>query len=183
MDVFAAAGDPDGIGAGHEELASGPPIDASALGPVLLDATLWGLELDTRYRVLAVTVEPTGERYVWPDRDDRRLQVLAFPVSTILVVLRSADRTLHTFAAEQLVEVSAAVGGSPLRGPILGGSEPRPGEWGPTYSLEGRSSAPDGTSETMRFEVASDDLELLAFARFDELRLRDAAGGELGLPT
>lgn len=157
--------------------------DLSGLEVVLDGAALWGLELEPRFRVLAATVEPRDA--VWGEAADRRVQVLCFPVSTILASLRRTTegrREVLTFEEPQLVDVAAAFGGAPLAGPVFGRPEPRPGTWGPSFSLEGRSSAPDGTGRTVTWSVAADDLQLDVFARFDDLELRDARGEPLALP-
>ena len=185
-DVFGGlAGAPGGDG-------GGAPVEPDRLEPVLESARLWGVELDTRYRVLACTFEPTAERYPWPSggngeaEGDRRIQVLGFPVSTILASLRretEEERELLEFGEEQLVDVVAAFDGAPVSGPLFGLPEPRPGSWGPRFSLQGRSSAPDGTRRTLTIAVRHEELALDVFARFDELTLKDAAGEDLPLPT
>ena len=155
------------------------------LETVFEGAAVLGAELDARYRVLAVTLEPTPERYVWGVEQDRRVQVLFSPVSTMLVaLLRTADdgrRELLTFDHDQLPDLVAALGGPSVHGPVFGRPEPRPGEWAPRYSLEGRSSAPDGTAATLRIELDTDDLEFGLFARFDEVEVRDPSGATLRL--
>ncbi|MBS3941194.1 MAG: hypothetical protein KG028_09580 [Actinobacteria bacterium] len=153
---------------------------------VFAGATLWGLELDPRYRVLAVTLELAPEAHPAGEVPDRRVQLLLHPVSTILASLRSlgpdGSRRLHTFGDGQLVEVTAAFGGAPLEAPLFGRPEPRPGEWGPQFSLEGRSTAPDGVQQTVTVSAATEDLELDLFARFDVAECKDPAGQPLELP-
>jgi hypothetical protein len=175
-DVFGqAAGDvPAGPG-GHA-------VDPAALDPVLEGARWWGAELDTRYRVLALTFEPSSERYPWGEVADRRIQVLCHPVSTILASLRrevDGERALLEFTDEHLVDVVAALDGPVVTGPVFAGGEPRPGEWGPRFSLQGRSTAGDGTAARLRIEVAHDDLALAIFARFDHVEVRSLAGEPL----
>jgi hypothetical protein len=151
-----------------------------ALSDVLAGARIWGVELDTRYRVLAVTVEPDPLRT--PGTAGLH-QLLSFPVSVLLVALTrpvredGQDRTaLVTFELEQLTAVSERFGGAPLGGELFGRPEPRPGAWGPRYSLEGRSSASDGTRTTLTLDVRTEDgARLRLFARFDDAELRDAA--------
>jgi hypothetical protein len=144
-------------------------------------ARCWGLELDARYRVLAVTVEPDPLRAAGTAGE---LQLLCFPVSTFLVAVthpREDGRTaLVTFGLEDLPAVSQRFGGAQIDGVILGRPEPRPGAWGPRMSLEGRSSAGDGTRRTFTAELTdADGARLRCFARFDDLELRDAAGSLL----
>jgi hypothetical protein len=151
-----------------------------ALADVLTGARVWGVELDARYRVLAVTVEPDPVRT--PGTAGLH-QLLCFPVSVLLVALTrpvtedGEGRTaLVTFALEQLTAVSERFGGARLDGAPFGRPEPRPGTWGPRYSLEGRSSAADGTRKTLTLDLdAEDGARLQLFARFDDVELRDAA--------
>jgi hypothetical protein len=153
------------------------------LEDVLSGARCWGIELDPRYRVLAVTVEPDPLRAPGTPGEH---QLLCFPVSTFLVALTRpapADApeetprvALLTFDLEQLTAVSERLGGATIVGPVLGLPEPRPGTWGPRYSLEGRSSAPDGTRNTLTLDLAGDGgARLRLFARFDDAELRDGA--------
>ena len=167
-------------------LGAGAPPSLERLETVLDGAAVLGLELDIRYRVLAATLEPDATRDPWPHRDDRRVQLLAFPVSTILASLRrrqpDGQVALLTFTEAQLVEVVAAIDAPRWRSPVFGRPEPRPGEWGPRFSLEGRSSAPDGTRSSLRLELGDDEVDLEVFARFDEVALKDPDGADLALP-
>jgi hypothetical protein len=153
---------------------------------VLDGAALWGLELDPRFRVLAATFEPPADRYPWEATEDRRLQVLLFPVSTILASLRQRDGdrvVVRRFTDEQLVDVVAAFAGATVAGPLFGRPEPRPGQWAPEWSLEGRSSAPDGIRRTCTIGLRHEDLELDLFVRFDDIEVKDATGAERPLPA
>ncbi|MEX0835378.1 MAG: hypothetical protein WD010_04760 [Nitriliruptor sp.] len=166
------------------------------LDRVLDGAALLGLELDTKFRVIAATFEPTPERYPWGtgvgsvEVVDRRVQVLVSPVSTILGSLRrtttadAGQRTeVYTFTEEQLVDVVAAFDGADVESPLFGQPEPRPGSWAPEWSLEGRSTAGDGTSRTLTVSVRHEDgageLALDLFARFDEVQVKDPFGTDL----
>lgn len=172
------------------------PSTLADLDAVLEGAALLGLELDTRYRVLAATLEPTADRYPWGRGAggvaivDRRVQVLVSPVSTILGSLRrrvptdDGGRTeVYTFTDEQLVDVVSAFDGAPVEGPLFGRPEPRPGSWAPEWSLQGRSTAGDGVTHTITVSVRHDDgageLALDVFARFDEVLVRDPFGNDL----
>jgi hypothetical protein len=175
-------------------VTEGVPVGSiDDLEAVLDGAGLLGLELDTRYRVLAVTLEPSRERYPWGSGSDsvvvvdRRVQLLCSPVSVVLGSLRRhrelGRRTeVYTFSEDQLVEVSGAFDGAAVSGPLFGRPEPRPGSWAPRWSLEGRSTAGDGIAHTLTVSVRRPDddgrLELDLFVRFDELRVRDARGVE-----
>jgi hypothetical protein len=168
-------------------LSSPPPGGLQALEDRLAQGRLWGLELDPRFRVLAATVEPRAVVDLGSTvPGDRRVQLLCFPVSTILASLRrhdGDDAEVLTFTDEQLVDVVATLDGPRLEPPLFGQGEPRPGAWAPRFSLEGRSSAPDGTRRTLTVRVTADDLHLDVFARFDDVELKDATGAPLELPA
>jgi hypothetical protein len=171
--VFAGPGGP-GVG-GTESL--------DALETVLDGAALLGLELEPRFRVLAATLEPLPERHPEATASDRRVQLLCHPVSTILASLRrtaDAEDVVLTFDEHQLVDVVAALNGPAVTAPLFGRAEPRPGEWGP-FSLEGRSTAPDGVGHTVTFAVSDRELNLKVFARFDAAELRDPHGQPIDL--
>lgn len=154
---------------------------AAALEARLAGAVLWGVELEPRYRVLSATVELAGVAAGGSDGDARVLLV-AHPVSTILAALRertAAGSVLRRFTAEQLPDVASALGGAPLEAPVLGRPEPRRGAWGPSFGLEGRSGAPDGTRRTVTLAAVQDDLRLDLFVRCDVVELRSAGGSVL----
>jgi hypothetical protein len=161
--------------------------DLSALAAVVAGARCWGIELDARYRVLALTIEPDPLRT--PGTAGMH-QLLCFPVSVLLAALTrpviedGRERTaLVTFDLEQLTAVSERLGGATIGPEPFGRPEPRPGAWGPRYSLEGRSSAADGTRTTLTIDLTSDDgARLRLFARCDDVELRDA-GRRLVLGT
>lgn len=178
-----------GLAGGGDDAANAALSDAEVarLAEVIEGAAVLGAELEPTYRVLALTLEPTPERYAWGASTDRRIQLLASPVSTMLVSLRrvteDGTKELLTFEQDRLVDVVAALDDPAITGPVFGRPEPRPGEWGPRFSLEGRSSAPDGTGRTLRLELDAADLRFGLFARFDEVELRDAGGQPLALPS
>jgi hypothetical protein len=160
--------------------------ELDGLEQVLEGAALLGLELEPRYRVLAATFEPSADRYPWEPTEDRRLQVLLFPVSTILASFRHREDgrlVLRRFEDAQLLDVVAAFDGADVTGPLFGQPEPRPGQWAPEWSLEGRSTARDGRQRTFTVALRHDDLELDLFARFDDVELKDATGQERSLPS
>jgi len=156
--------------------------DLSQLERAFDAAAVWGLEIDTRYRVFAATLVVSADGAAAlpapPQSGDDRIQVLMYPVSTILASLRDAD-TVLTFTQEQLVDVAAAFGGAHLTSPIFGRPEPKLGEWAPTWSLEGRSNAPDGRATTATFSVTQDEHALDVFLRCDDVQLRDSDGNVL----
>ena len=154
--------------------------DLTALSDIITGARCWGIELDPRYRVLAVTVEPDPLRTPGTAGEH---QLLCFPVSVLLVSVTrpliedGQQRTaLVTLDLEQLTAVSERFAGATIADSPFGQPEPRPGTWGPRYSLEGRTSAADGTRSTLTLDLATEDgARLRLFARFDDAELRDAA--------
>jgi hypothetical protein len=151
-----------------------------AIADVVTGARCWGIELDPRYRVLAVTVEPDPLRAPGTAGEH---QLLGFPVSVLLVAVTrpvvedGSERTaLVTFDLEQLTAVSERFAGATIDERPFGLPEPRPGTWGPQYSLEGRTSAADGTRSTITLDLSTEDgARLRLFARCDDIELRDAS--------
>ncbi len=150
------------------------------LGEVVEGARCWGVELDPRYRVLAVTVEPDPLRTPGTAGEH---QLLCFPVSVLLVAVTrpvvedgASQTALLTFDLDQLTAVSERFGGATIDVGPFGQPEPRPGAWGPRHSLEGRTSAGDGTRATLLLDLATEDgARFRLFARFDDAELRDGA--------
>ncbi len=164
-----------------------PASDArlEAVEALLDGALLLGAELDARYRVLGLTVEPTADHHPDGGVADRRLQVLLHPSSTFVASLRVEDadeRRVEAFVLEQLPDVVHALDAPTIAGPVFGRPEPAPGEWGPSPSLEGRSSAPDGTFRRLRLEVASGVRRFGLFATFDDVDVRRPDGTDVELP-
>lgn len=160
-----------------------------ALDAALTGAALLGLELDSRFRVLAATLELTPDHFPWGNDavtgDDRRVQLLCSPVSTILgslVDVAEERISVLTFTADHLVDVVASLDSPCISSPVFGRPEPRPGQWAPRFSLEGRSSASDGRSTTITLEAATNTLRFALFARFDVVEIRNANGDVLSLP-
>jgi hypothetical protein len=144
---------------------------------------LLGVELEPGFRVLSATIEPADEPAgAGSPADgavDRRLLVVTHPVSTILAALverGAGGPTLRTFEAEHLPDVVTALEDAPMVGPFLGLPEPRRGSWGPRYSLEGRSSAPDGTRTSLTIVAGTDALRLSLYVRCDVVELRTPSG-------
>jgi len=154
--------------------------ELTALSEVVTGARCWGIELDPRYRVLAVTVEPDPLRTPGTAGEH---QLLCFPVAVLLVsvtrplVEDGQERTaIVTFDLEQLTAVSERFAGATITSSPFGHPEPRPGTWGPRYSLEGRTSAADGTRSTLTLDLSTEDgARLRLFSRFDDAELRDGA--------
>lgn len=147
----------------------------------LLDgARLWGMELDTRYRVLGLTVEPPAGRHPDGDVADRRLQVVAHPVgriaASLLRVGGDGPASIEAFSAEQLPLVVDRLDGPVLRAPVLDGPPPDPLRWAPQLSLEGASTAPDGGSHHLEVAVSGGGRRLRLAAWFDVVELRRPDG-------
>lgn len=141
-------------------------------------ARCWGIELEPRYRVLGVTIEPDPMKSLGVVGEH---QLLCFPISTLLVTVTRRISTdegprtaLVTFGLEDLTAVSERFSGATIGSTPFGQPEPRPGAWGPQHSLEGRTSAADGTGCTLILELDEPDgARLRLFARFDDVELRD----------
>jgi len=148
-----------------------PTVVPEAVRRAVAGGRCWGLELEPTWRVLALTVEPAGGADV--------VQVLCAPISVLLAALTRHDGdapALVTFTEAQLAAVAQRLGGARIGPEPFGAPEPRPGAWGPRLSLEGRSSASDGTASTLLLDLSEDDARLRLFARFDAAELRRADG-------
>lgn len=157
-------------------------VDVADIEQLFDGAVLLGGELDEQYRVLGVTLELTKSALArisetLPMAKDGRIQMLCHPISTIIASLRIPDeRRVMTFETQALSDVMATVAGATLVQPVLGGAEPRPGTWGPQFSMLGQSNAPDGRSQRATFSVVTADAEFDLFVRFDVLEFRTADG-------
>lgn len=147
-------------------------VKLRALDKGLDGACLWGLELDTRYRVLAGTVEPLAEHHPYGDAPDRRLQLLLFPCSVIRARMTREEpdgsKVIERFEVSQLVEVVDGFDGAVMHGPLF--DLPEPG-WGDDVSLRGESSAPDGRSHTFRVQLERYPRTLELYATFDDVQV------------
>lgn len=147
-------------------------VELRALDKGLDGASLWGLELDTRYRVLAGTVEPIAEHHPYGDAPDRRLQLLLFPCSVIRARMTRQDadgnKVIERFEVGQLVDVLDRLDGPVMHGPFFDRRGP---EWGSEVSLRGESSAPDGRSHTFRVRLERDERTLELYATFDDVQV------------
>lgn len=143
----------------------------------LLDgATLLGAELETRYRVLGLTVEPSGTDAPTPD-DDRRVQVLFHPCAEVTALLLRTDTdepVVERFDQEQLPDVVAAMDGPRLRSPIV--TDPPAPRFPAEVSMHGASSAPDGRTHRVLVDVAGGARRLVLTASYDDLELRGPDG-------
>lgn len=158
---------------------------AETLGELLTDARVWGLELETGFRVLAATVEVAPDRHPdGPDADDPRVQVLLHPVSRIAALLTRTPPdgpvAIERFAEAQLpLVVDRFEGPVPSRVAVDDGPEPT--GWAPELSLEGASTAPDGRTHDLELALEGPQGRRLRLAVwFDVVELRRPDGSAIG---
>lgn len=166
----------------HEDVIAAPVIPA--LDTMLDGARLWGLEIEIRFRVLAVTVEPEASRHPEEVAADPRLQVLLHPVGRIAasLVRRTEDHlVIERFDEGTLDRVVDRLGGPRLAGPVVDGPEPRPQQWAPELSMEGASTVGDGTAHHAFFDVVGGERRLRLAAWFDEVEVRRPDGSPVDL--
>lgn len=143
---------------------------------------MWGLELETGFRVLAGTIEVTGDRHPdGADVDDPRLQFLLHPVARIAALLTRSTPggpvTIERFEEAQLPLVVDRLDGPTPTTVRLDGAGPEPASWAPELSLAGTSSAPDGRSHTLELELEGPEGRRLRLAVwFDEVEVRRPDG-------
>lgn len=155
-------------------------MDLRTLDKGLDGGCLWGLELDTRYRVLAGTVEPLAEHHPYGEAPDRRLQLLLFPCSIIRARLVRTEgdgrQVIERFEVDQLVDVVDRLDGAVMHGPLFDLPEP---DWGPEVSLRGESSAPDGRAHTFRVHLEDERRSLDLYATFDDIQVLTPGGEDV----
>lgn len=142
---------------------------------VLDGATCWGAELETQYRVLAVTVEPLPDRHPDGAVDDRRLQLVLHPCSEVAARLLHDGSTVEQFTVTQLVAVVDRLDGPVLAAPVVtADAPPLSGE----LSLQGAANATvrDGRAHTALFELDGADRTLVLRVTYDEAELRRPDG-------
>lgn len=141
------------------------------LRELLRAGPVWGAEIDTRFRVLAVTVEPSAEVHPRPDVADRRLQVLFHPVGTIAASLLQDDEdgqpVILQFREDQLPDVVSALGGAVPAEDPLPASLPDLDTLTDRLSMRGAARTGDGTTHHLHLALASDDLHLDLWASYD----------------
>lgn len=149
---------------------------------VLDGATCWGAELDTTYRVLAVTVEPLPEQHPDGDVADRRLQLVLHPCSEVAARLVHDQTTIEQFTVDQLVHVVDRLDGPTLSAPVVT-ADPPPlvGE----VSLEGAAQpmVRDGRTHAALFELDGEDRHLTLRVTYDEAELRRPDGSTVAPPA
>lgn len=148
---------------------------------VLDGATCWGAELDTTYRVLAVTVEPRRERHPDGEVDDRRLQLLLHPCSEVAARLVHDGTTIEQFTVDQLVQVVDRLDGPTMSAPVVtADAPPLSGE----LSLEGAAQPMvwDGRTHAALFELDGAERRLTLRVTYDEAELRRPDGSTVAPP-
>lgn len=144
---------------------------------LLMTSPVLGAEVDLRYRVLALTIEPDAATHPDPTQGDRRLQVLFHPVGTIAGALvqrapGGGSPTVLTFPPERLPDIVAT-----LDGPVSVG-EPFPESLPDLHAIEARLSlrgmaqVADGHRTPLALALVHDDLRLDLWATFDEVEVR-----------
>ena len=152
-----------------------PEVDRDPLRDLLASGPVWGAEIDIRFRVLALTVEPDRDAHPAPEADDRRLQVLLYPVSAVAASLVEATDdgpVVRQFAEDQLPDVVALFDGAitsvdplPERPADLDALSPR-------LSMRGQASVGDGIRHHLHLHLEAGDLTLDLWASFDEVEVR-----------
>ena len=148
-----------------------------AMDRVLVGSRCWGAELDLRYRVLGVTVEPDpGAHPDGPAVDDPRLQLVLHPCNDVQARLVHDGTTLERFGVDQLLAVVDRLDGPRITGPVLSaGGPPLTGE----LSLEGRADVVDGRTHAARLVLDGAERRLTLRVGFDVAELRRPDGSVL----
>jgi hypothetical protein len=150
-------------------------MDVADLDALLTSGPLWGAEIDTRYRVLALTVEPDAAHHPDPTAADRRLQVLLHPVSAVAAsLLQQTDDgpTVLRFEQEQLPDIVSALDGAVPDGPVLADHPADLDALNDRLSLRGQATVGDGTRHHLHLQMAAEDLSFELWASFDEVVVR-----------
>ncbi len=151
---------------------------------LLRSGPVWGAEIDIKFRVLAVTVEPPAAVHPRPDATDRRLQVVLHPVGNVAAALRERGPegvTVLRFTEEQLADVVATLDGPTPSDDPLPDARPDLDGLGERVSMRGEAKTGDGLRHQLHLALASGDLEFDLWATFDEVEVRDPAGDVLAI--
>ncbi len=162
------------------------PVDRTHLRDLLASARVWGAEIDIRFRVLALTVEPPPVAHPDPDADDARLQLLLYPVSAVaasLVEHTDEGPVVRQFDEGQLPDVVALFeGATTTTDPLV----ERPADLdalAPRLSMRGQATMGDGILHHLHLHLEHGDLALDLWASFDELEVRGPDQWGDALPT
>lgn len=162
------------------------PVDREVLRDLLGSGPVWGAEIDTRFRVLALTVEPSTEAHPDPAADERRLQVLLHPVSTVaasLVEHTPEGAVVRRFDETQLPDVVSAFDGAVTTTDPLPGRPVDLDAVAPRLSMRGQASVGDGVTDHLHLHLVADDLSLDLWASFDEVEVRGPDEWDQAPPT
>lgn len=162
-----------------------PPVDPATLRP-LLSGRVWGAEIDTRFRVLALTVEPAADDHPDPASADPRLQVLLYPVSAVaasLVEDVEDGPVVRQFEEGQLADVVAMFDGARPDGDPLPDGPADLDALAPRLSMRGQATTGDGFRHHAHLHLESGDLALDLWASFDEVLVRGPDDWGAALPT
>lgn len=158
------------------------PVDRSQLRDLLRDARVWGAEIDIRFRVLALTVEPPRPADA---TGDPRLQVLLYPVSAVGVSLVEDTEdgvVVRRFEEDQLPDIVALFEGAATT------TEPLPDRpadldaLAPRLSMRGHASVGDGVLHHLHLHLEADELAFDLWASFDEVEVRGPDQWDQALP-
>ena len=150
-------------------------VDRDHLRALLRSGPVWGAEIDIRFRVLALTVEPEPALRPDPQASDGRVQVLLYPVSAVAASLvEHADdgAVVRRFDEDQLPDVVALFdGATTTTDPLVD----RPADLdalAPRLSMRGQASVGDGILHHLHLRLEEGDLSLDLWASFDEVEVR-----------
>lgn len=150
-------------------------MDQARLRELLRGGPVWGAEIDIRFRVLALTIEPAADVHPDPDAPDARLQVLLHPVSAVaasLVEDGPEGRTVLRFAEDQLPDVVAALDGPVPVGDPLPEAPADLDALADRLSMRGEAQMGDGYRRHLHLRLEADGLALDLWASFDEVEVR-----------
>lgn len=153
-------------------------VDADQLRDLLRAGPVWGAEIDIRFRVLALTVEPDAAAHPDPDATDRRLQVLLHPVSAVaasLVEHTDDGAVVRRFDEQQLPDVVAMFDGATTTTDPLPDAPADLDALAPRLSMRGQASVGDGVRHHLHLHLVADDLSLDLWASFDTAEARPPA--------
>lgn len=150
---------------------------------LLASSPVLGVEIDIRYRVLAITVEPPAHDHpAQPAPSDRRLQIVVHPVGTIAAMLvdhSDGDQpTVLHFDETQLGDVVSTFAEATSTVAPFDGQLPDVDDLGDRLSMFGTAQTGDGTATVLQLRLVEPDgtLVLDLWAAFDELEVRDQDG-------
>lgn len=162
-----------------------PPVDPATLR-ALLSGRVWGAEIDIRFRVLALTVEPDAGDDPDDAPADPRMQVLLYPVSAVAAALVEDGEdgpVVRQFAEDQLADVVALFDGARPDGDPLPGRPADLDALAPRLSMRGQATTGDGVMHHLHLHLQAGDLVLDLWASFDESLVRGPDEWGAALPT